>query len=52
MAVSQEWQGRLILNKIGWVSVIYDHDRDLLVTKVRRKELPYNDRGESSGPFN
>ena len=39
-AVSQEWQGGFIL------SVIHDHDHDLLVTNVRYKGPLDNDQGD------
>ena len=40
IAVSQKWQGWLTL------SVIHNHDRDLLVTKVRCQVLTESDRGD------
>ena len=30
----------------GWESVIHNHDCDLLVSKVRCKDLPDSDRGD------
>ena len=46
IAVSQEWEGWLTLEKKGYQSVIYGHERDLLVTKVRCNDLLDSDRGD------
>ena len=44
IAVSQEWEVGLTLDKRGCKSVSHGHDSDLLVTKVRLKDLADSDR--------
>ena len=38
--------GLVDIEQKGWESVIHDHDRDLLVTKMRCKDLPDGGRGD------
>ena len=58
MALTRDFRGQILKSRIsgmgvpiyieqkGWVSVIYDHDRDHLVTKVGCKDLPDSDRSD------